>query len=120
MKKVLIILIVMMACSVEGGAELQPEMFKSKVDAGAIVIDVRTPEEYSTGHIAGSQNIDIKDPDFMKKLDALDKTKPYAVYCASGVRSGRASDIMWENGFSNIVILSGGIKAWKEKGLPLE
>ncbi|MEI9919761.1 MAG: rhodanese-like domain-containing protein [Bacteroidota bacterium] len=122
MKKALFIFIILASCaSPEGGSEeLQPEIFKSKIDGGATVLDVRTPEEYSNGHIAGSQNIDFKDPSFDANILTLDKARPYAVYCASGVRSGKAAEIMRQNGFTNVFTLAGGLKTWKEKGLPLE
>lgn len=125
MKKYLIFSIVFImliaACSSPGESpELQADMFKSKIDEGAAVIDVRTPEEYSGGHIASSRNIDIKDPKFLDIIQPLDKAKPYAVYCASGVRSGKAADIMREHGFANVFTLSGGLKTWREQGLPLE
>jgi rhodanese-related sulfurtransferase len=117
----IILIVLMAACSSSAESpELQADMFKSKIDAGAAVIDVRTPEEYSGGHIAGSQNIDIKDPGFLNTIQTFDKAKPYAVYCASGVRSGKAADLMRENGFTNVFTLSGGLKTWRQKGLPLE
>ncbi|MEJ0032643.1 MAG: rhodanese-like domain-containing protein [Bacteroidota bacterium] len=123
MKKILIVFILLVTgCSSPAGEapEIQPDQFKSRIEQGAALIDVRSPEEYANGHIAGSQNIDIKDPEFLTKIQSFDKIKPYAVYCASGVRSGKAAGIMRENGFTNVFTLSGGLKAWREKGLPLE
>ena len=68
-----------------------------------IVIDVRTPDEIAqTGVIENSINIDFKASDFKEKISALDKDKEYILFCKSGNRSGQASKIMAEMGFSNI------------------
>ena len=50
----------------------------------ATLLDVRTPEEYSRGHIAGSTNIDISDPAFVSKINLLQKDKTILIYCLSG------------------------------------
>lgn len=68
-----------------------------------IVIDVRTPDEIAqTGAIENSINIDFKASDFKEKISALDKDKEYILFCKSGNRSGQASKVMAEMGFSNI------------------
>ena len=83
------------------------------------LVDVRTPEEYAEGHIAGSRNINVFDNDFVEEAEkALDKSKPVAVYCRSGKRSADAAKILAENGF-NVTNLEGGILAWKEDHLPI-
>ena len=99
---------------------LQPEDFKVKLDAGARLIDVRTVEEYAAGHITGSLNMDINNPGFKDNVLMLDRSKEYAVYCASGVRSGKAAEVMRESGFTSVYTLAGGVKTWTDKGLPLE
>ena len=66
-------------------------------------IDVRTPDEIAeTGAIENSINIDFKASDFKEKVSALDKDKEYILFCKSGNRSGQASKIMAEMGFSNV------------------
>ena len=83
------------------------------------LVDVRTPEEYAEGHIAGSRNINLFDSDFIDEAEkTLDKSKPVAVYCRSGKRSADAAKILAENGF-NVTNLEGGILAWKEDHLPI-
>jgi rhodanese-related sulfurtransferase len=99
---------------------LQPEDFKSRVQHGATLIDVRTVEEYAGGHITGSLNMDINNPGFKDNVLMLDRSKEYALYCASGVRSGKAADIMRQAGFKSVYTLTGGIKTWKDKGMPVE
>jgi rhodanese-related sulfurtransferase len=87
---------------------------------GLVTLDVRTPEEFDEVRIAGSSNLDFYAPDFDDRLDALDKTLPYFVYCRSGNRSGQALDTMRELGFEEVYNLDGGIVAWNEAGFPVE
>lgn len=71
-----------------------------------ILLDVRTAEEYSSGNIPNSINIDVLSPDFKSKIELLDKNKEYLVYCRSGNRSLIASSIMATNGFIKIYNLN--------------
>ena len=84
-----------------------------------LVLDVRTKEEYASGHIEDSINIDIRQPSFLGEIDALPKDKKCIVYCQSGGRAGAALDIMKKRGFENVCNLKGGITEWKEKGMPV-
>ncbi len=92
---------------------------KSKED-GILLLDVRTPGEFHSGHIKGALNIDINGPGFKEKIQELDAGKTILVYCHSGARSAKASKVMSENGFSTIFDLSGGIISWKSQKLPVE
>ncbi|MBP7007092.1 MAG: rhodanese-like domain-containing protein [Candidatus Pacebacteria bacterium] len=78
-------------------------------NSNAILLDVRTPEEYDSGHIKGATNIDFRGADFVSEIQKLDKSKTYFVYCRSGNRSADAVQIMKENGINNIIELDGGI-----------
>ncbi len=100
---------------------LGPQEFKSKLSAtpDAVLIDVRTPEEVSEGIIEGAVNIDFKDPAFAEKINALDKEKPYYVYCLSGVRSNDAVKIMEEKGFKDVYTLKDGLRNWTKEGLEI-
>ena len=71
-----------------------------------MLLDVRTAEEYSTGNIPNSINVDVLSPDFKLKIDLLDKNKEYLVYCRSGNRAAIASSIMATNGFVKIYNLN--------------
>ena len=84
-----------------------------------VIIDVRTPEEFSDGHIENAINIDFYSDTFRDDLDKLDKNKMYFIYCKSGNRSGSAMDIMAELGFKEVYNLSVGIKGWIAEGLPV-
>ena len=80
------------------------------------LIDVRTPEEFATGHIPGAINIDYRDPNFKQMLTEVDKSKPVAVYCKKGGRSNACSKIMRTEGFVKVFDLNGGISQWVFKG----
>ncbi|MEQ8473785.1 MAG: rhodanese-like domain-containing protein [Marinoscillum sp.] len=80
------------------------------------LIDVRTPEEVAVGVIEGAKHIDIYDPEFVSKIDQLDKSRPVAVYCAAGGRSAKASDQFKKLGFMQVYDLSGGYRGWVAAG----
>lgn len=67
-----------------------------------IILDVRTSEEYQESHVKESMNIDILSSDFKSKIEKLDKSKSYKLYCRSGNRSGQAEKIMKSMGFRNV------------------
>ena len=90
-----------------------------KENKAVIVLDVRTPEEFLAGHIAGATNINFQDATFQAKLRELDATKPYLVHCAAGGRSAKARDLMVKMNFKDIYHLEGGIVAWQKAGLPV-
>ena len=83
-----------------------------------IIIDVRTPQEFSDGHIEGATNIDFYSTNFRDKINELDKSKTYLIYCQSGNRSGRSREMMVELEFQKIYDIGGGIVAWKAAELP--
>lgn len=86
---------------------------KVQADSNAVLLDVRTVEEWDTGYIAGAQRLDFYHQDFQAQLEKFDKTKNYYVYCRSGNRSGKACEIMAEAGFSGEIFnLQGGIMGW--------
>lgn len=84
-----------------------------KTDPDAVVIDVRTRAEYSSGHIPQAKNIDIMSGGFEQQLEKLDKQKSYYLYCRSGGRSSSAAAKMGTLGFRNVFNLVGGIGSYK-------
>ncbi|GEM_PF-2159366 len=68
----------------------------------SVIIDVRTPGEYSQSHIKGALNIDIYSPQFRSQIEKLDKNKHYEVYCRSGSRSSQAVRIMKDMNFKKV------------------
>lgn len=78
-----------------------------------VVLDVRTAEEFSSGHIPGAINLDVKQEDFRKMVSELDKNKTYLIYCRSGKRSAKALNIMDSIGYPQLLHLRRGIQKWK-------
>ena len=86
---------------------------QSESDDNAVILDVRTQEEVDEGKIPNSLHIDIyKGPEFMDKINQLDKSKNYYVYCRAGSRSAQACTVMNQLGFENTYNLVGGISQW--------
>lgn len=85
----------------------------------AIVLDVRTPEEFSAGRLENAININYYDTDFNSQLDNLDKNKTVFVYCKSGGRSSGAAEVLAQKGFTEIIELKGGLLSWQANDMPL-
>lgn len=84
-----------------------------------IVLDVRTSDEYSQGHLSNAVIIDYYRPDFKQRLAKLDKTKPVFVYCAAGARSEGAAQALEDLGFKQVYDLRGGMNAWRKAKMPI-
>ena len=83
-------------------------------DGNAIILDVRTPEEFETSRIPNSKNIDFYNPqNFMQEIEKLDRDNSYYLYCRTGVRSANSCQLMNELGFNKVYNLLGGIVEWK-------
>jgi rhodanese-related sulfurtransferase len=85
-----------------------------------MLVDVRTPEEVSEGHLPGALNINFLGETFSQEIEALNKNKTYLLYCRSGSRTRKAADQMQKAGFKKVYMLEGGITAWNEAGKPVE
>ncbi|MGF2615946.1 rhodanese-like domain-containing protein [Rossellomorea vietnamensis] len=108
--------IALLACSSSNQEELTNEKAKQMIDAGEVeVIDVRSEEEYSQGHLQHSLLIPLDD--LQNRLDELDKNQPYLVVCRTGNRSSQAAEILKSNGFTSVYNLKSGLSAWS---YPLE
>ena len=95
------------------------ETARQYVENGAVLVDVRTPEEWNAGHLEGAVHINLFDSDFEERFAALDTTKTYVVYCRSGNRSGQAIQKMKSRGFSKLTNMEGGIIAWERQDFPI-
>lgn len=83
-------------------------------DENGVIIDVRTEDEYNNGFIPEAINIDIyKGQGFIYRVEELDKSKNYYVYCAAGVRSVNACSAMEQLGFEKTFNLVGGFSNWE-------
>ena len=82
----------------------------------AVLVDVRTQDEYSSGYIENSINIDYLSNDFSKNVEKLNKNIPIVLYCRSGKRSSLSANKLSKLGFKEIYNLQGGILEWIELG----
>ncbi len=97
---------------------LTPDAYNSTfIDADHILIDVRTPEEFASGHINGAVNIPLDQ--IGNRISEIPQDKPVILYCRSGNRSNQAADILEGAGLTGIYDL-GGVIAWTAAGYPLE
>jgi rhodanese-related sulfurtransferase len=86
----------------------------------AVVVDVSDAAEYALSHIAGSKNLPVAD--IATKMEAAVKNKalPIILVCPAGSRAARSVATVKKLGYSNVQALAGGLKAWREAGLPLQ
>lgn len=110
------------AAPADGGIPvLPPKAFaeQAKADSAAVILDVRTPEEYAEGHLKGSVSLDwLNTEAFNMGVARLDKAHTYFIYCRSGRRSHAAARWMRSLGF-NVRDMEGGILAWTAQNLPI-
>ncbi len=85
----------------------------------AVIVDIREPGEYATGHIVGARNVPLAQIEATKDLPT-NKALPVVVVCATGARAGRAVSALRRLGHAGAVGLAGGLAAWREAGLPTE
>lgn len=81
----------------------------------AVLVDIRTPQEFNAGHIEGAKNIDFYERSFADEMSKLPRDKPVFIYCHSGNRSGQAGRQMASMGFQYVYDLSGGMSRWPFK-----
>lgn len=101
------------SCNISAGE------FAKKDLSDAIIIDVRTPGEYGSGHLQDATLIDISSKEFAAKIAQLDKSATYYVYCKAGPRSSKAVNYMVQNGFTKVCNINGGISALAGSGVKL-
>lgn len=100
--------------------ELSQQELLADEPAGALILDVRTSDEFDSGHVPDAMNIPHDELSArLAELDA-DLDRPIVVYCQSGRRAGLATSVLLEQGYRNVFHLTGDMNEWKAKGLPLE
>lgn len=111
----------MLACNSSAQHNLSVEDFESGISGKNIqLLDVRTADEYKTGHLENAMLANWNDnEEFTKRVMALDKKYPVYTYCLSGARSASATEWLRKNGFT-AYNMAGGISAWKRAGKPVE
>jgi rhodanese-related sulfurtransferase len=103
-----------------GQNNLSPTAFAAKIKAApkAVILDVRTPDEYASGHVANALNYELNGAKFAQQIASLDKYKPVFVYCLSGRRSASAANKMRADGFKMVYEMDGGMSGWRAAQLP--
>jgi rhodanese-related sulfurtransferase len=103
-----------------GGPHVDPARATQLINReDALVIDVRDPGEYGAGHILGARNLPVARIDGKADLGKR-KDRPLILYCDSGARASKAAAALRQQGYTQVVNLSGGLGAWQAAGLPVE
>ena len=99
---------------------LEPQEFKEFLSANEVLlVDVRTPREFNSGHIENAININFLSAEFEKEIQKLDSTKTLVIYCRSGNRSSKSTSKFVKAGFKQFYDLKGGVLNWEKTGLKL-
>ena len=108
-------------CAEGDPSVIQPAELEETLSAAdaPLLLDVRTPEEFASGHIQGALLVPVAElPDELDQLGAY-KDRGVVIYCESGGRANKALDILEEAGFHKLAILEGSMSRWREEGLPV-
>ena len=99
-------------CDVEGA--------RARIGAGAVLIDVREDSEWEAGHAAGAVHIGrgVIERDIVQTFP--EKDTEMVLYCGGGFRSALAADMLQRMGYTHVISMDGGWKAWKDSGAPVE
>ena len=81
-----------------------------------VLVDVRTVEEYESGHIQDAVNFDFYSESFQKEILSLNKSSSIILYCRTQNRSTKTANFLLENGYKEIAVLDGGITSWVKNG----
>jgi rhodanese-related sulfurtransferase len=99
----------------EMSATLLAERIQSQ-PVDAILLDVRQPDEYASGHIEGAKSLPLSEIE--SRLAELDKDQVYVVICRSGNRSARAASLLRNGGFTKVLNMTGGMNSWSGAVVP--
>jgi sulfur-carrier protein adenylyltransferase/sulfurtransferase len=99
--------------------EVSVEDARAQAEKGAVLVDVREPDEWSNGHIPGAIYIPRGFLELRIEEKVPDKSKDVIVYCAGGTRSAFGAKSLQELGYKNVTSMAGGFGKWKETGFPI-
>jgi rhodanese-related sulfurtransferase len=99
-------------------AEVTPQQAHSRQASGAVIVDVREPDEWRAGHIPGAVHIPLGQ--LGRQLHRLDRESDLIMVCRSGNRSAAATQALSQAGYSRVSNLAGGMIAWGRHRLPVE
>ncbi len=117
MKKILLGTFIFILCSTFAYSQIQSKPIteiSEKELKNVILVDVRTPEEFNTGHLPSAININWYDADFAEQFSKVDKNKTIYFYCKVGGRSIKAADRLHSLGYKHVVNLEGGYDTWSK------
>ncbi len=89
------------------------------INKGAMVIDVRPPDAFQTGHIVNARHIALADVDSNKDIAKKQKNKLFLTVCDNGSLAGKAANILRSAGYDKAFSLKGGLRGWQAENLPL-
>jgi len=119
----LVIILIAVACGTAPAQDAQKisnaELVELMKNPNVQLIDIRTPDEIADGFIKDAVHVDFFSDDFLTQMDKLDKSRPLAIYCRSGGRSGKAMADLKTLGFKEIYDVTGGFNSWKAEGYPM-
>lgn len=115
--------LVTQACQEASSPEVtpfEPGQLLAARPAEALLLDVRSPEEFAAGHVPGATN--VPHAEVAGRVSELgdDRARPVIVYCESGRRAQRAETALLAAGFTDVRHLEGDIRAWRDAGRPIE
>lgn len=100
--------------------EVSPAQASEKQKQGAVLIDVRESEEFAQGHAKGAIHLSKGLIELRIEEAVPDTATPIICYCGGGARSALAADNLQKMGYTNVASMAGGLKAWRNEGLPME
>lgn len=92
---------------------ISPDEARSRIAQGAVLIDIRDPDEHARQHIPGARNLPVH------QLDALDQGDAVIFHCRSGMRTDAHGARLAQTGACEAYVLEGGLEAWRKAGLPI-
>ena len=98
--------------------EAHQVLLKGKQNEAFLFLDVRTPQEYAAGHVPGAKNISLQV--LASHLDEIPRSGKVFVYCESGVRSTKATRMLVDAGFDNIINMKASMRGWRAAGFEIE
>lgn len=99
-------------------AAISVDEAKRRLDAGtALLVDVREPDEWRAGHVAGATHIPLGN--IASRAATLPADREILLICRTGNRSAMAQDRLAQAGFTNLTNVAGGMTAWAEHGFPI-
>lgn len=98
--------------------DIDPTAAAARWESGAVLLDVREPSEWNAGHVPGAEHVPLGE--LAVRVDELPADSEILVICRSGNRSQQGRDILAAAGFERVASVNGGVRAWRDAGLPYE